>query len=340
MGQEKLLDISWSTIFKIGAGGLALYALFLTKDILVWVLFGVIVSVMLDPIVDALTRFRIPRAVAVATVYIAIFGCIAFLIWGTTPFFIGEVERFSQLLPQYFETLSPALRGLGITAFSSTQAFFDSVSGSAEKIAGNALNALFLVFGGIFSSIFVLSIAIFLSLDEKAVEKGIVSLFSKKYEAFALSVWEKSKNKVAAWFASRIIASLFVGLATCVSLILFHVEYPFSLGVLSFILNFIPVVGPLISALLIGVVVGLDSLLKAVFVISTFMLVQQIEGSILTPIITKKFLGIPPALVLIALAAGGELWGIMGAIMAVPLAGIVYEFLKDFLKKRKEEEIR
>ena len=94
----------------------------------------------------------------------------------------------------------------------------------------------------------------------------------------------------------------------------------------------------MITAVLIGIVVALDSPLQAVFVILAFILIHQIEGNILTPLLTKRFIGLPPSLVLISLAIGGELWGIMGAILAVPLAGILYEFLRDFLKRRKEEK--
>ncbi len=67
-----------------------------------------------------------------------------------------------------------------------------------------------------------------------------------------------------------------------------------------------------------------------------FVLIQQIEGGILTPILSKKFIGIPPVLVLVALFVGGKLWGFLGALLAIPLAGILFEFLRDFLKKRKD----
>jgi len=336
--QGKLLDISWGTIFKLGVAGLAVYILFLTKDIFVWVLFGLIISILFNPAIDFLQKRRIPRVLAAVGVYAVVFGILAFIIWGMAPFFINEVQRFSNLFPQYFETLAPALRGLGIAAFSDVQTFFNTLSGSLEQLAGNIFSALFVVFGGIFSTIFVLSIAIFLSIEEKSVERGIGLLFPKKYEVFALNLWEKSQRKVSGWFASRVITSLFVGVATYTTLLLFNVQYPFSLGLLATVLNFIPIVGPLITGLLVVVVVALDSALKALFILLAFTLIQQIEGSILTPLLTKRFLGIPPALVLISLAVGGQLWGIMGAILAIPLAGILFEFLRDFLKKRKEEE--
>ena len=336
--QARVLDISWNTILKLAVGGLVIYILFLTKDIVVWVLFGLIISILLDPAIDFLQRLRVPRVLGSIGVYSVIFGIVAFIIWGTAPFFVNEIQRFSKLFPQYFETLSPALRGLGIAAFSDVQTFFDALSLGVGKIANNIFAALFAVFGGIFSTIFVLSIAIFLSIEEKSIEKTIGVLFPKKYEAFALDLWAKSQRKVSGWFASRLLTSIFVGVATYLTLFLFNVQYPFSLGLVATVLNFIPIIGPLVTGLLLFILVALDSALKAVFILLAFTLIQQIEGNILTPLLTKRFLGIPPALVLIALAVGLQLWGIMGAILAIPLAGIIFEFLRDFLRKRKEED--
>lgn len=335
--QSRLLDISWSTILKIAVAGLVIYILFLTRDIMVWVLFGLIISILFDPAIDFLQRMRVPRVLGTIGMYSIFFGVLALIIWSMAPLFVGEIQRFSQLFPEYFETLSPIFQGLGIAAFSDVQTFFDALSLGVENIAGSIFSALFMIFGGIFSTIFVLSIAIFLSIEEKSIEKTIGLLFPKKYETFALDLWSRSQRKVSGWFASRLITSIFVGIATYLTLFLFNVQYPFSLGILATILNFIPIIGPLLTGLLLFIIVALDSTLKAIFILLAFTLIQQIEGNILTPLLTRRFLGIPPALVLIALAVGMQLWGIMGAILAIPLSGIIFEFLRDFLRKRKEE---
>ncbi len=337
MNSEKILDISWGTIFKIGITALVVYVLFLTRGIFVWVLFGIIISVLFDPAIDFLQRRRVPRVVGTFALYLAVFGVIAFIIYSAAPVFINEIQRFSQFFPRYFETISPIFKGLGVAAFSDIQSFIDATSGGIEKIASNVFSVLFSIFGGIFATFFVLSIAIFLSLEDKGIERTISVFFPKKYEAFALDLWAKSQRKVSAWFASRLLTSIFVAVVTYIVLLLFNAKYPFSLGLISGVLNFIPIVGPLIAGGLITMIVALDSVMKAVFVILAFMLIQQIEGNILTPLLTRKLIGLSPVVVLIALAIGGELWGIVGAILAIPIAGILFEFLRDFLKKRKEE---
>ena len=122
------------------------------------------------------------------------------------------------------------------------------------------------------------------------------------------------------------------------TLLLFDVRYPFSLSLLATISNFIPVVGPLVTVALLGIVIAFDSFTKALLVILAFTLIQQIENNVLTPILTKRFVGLHPVLVLIALTIGGKLWGVMGAILAVPLVGIFFEFFHDFIERKRKEE--
>ncbi len=73
-----------------------------------------------------------------------------------------------------------------------------------------------------------------------------------------------------------------------------------------------------------------------IVVLAAFTLIQQIENNILTPWLSKKFVEMSPALVLLALAVGGQLWGVLGAILAVPLVGVIAEFGKDYAQKRRE----
>ena len=336
--QESKLDISWGTIIKLSLAAIVVYVTFLIRHILLLVLFGLIISVLFEPAIDFFQKRKIPRSVAAIALYLLVFGLVAFIIYGTAPLFVNEIQRFSQLFPKYFETLAPGLAGLGVSAFSDSQSFINAVAGGVAKFSSSLFSALFVIFGGIFSTVFVITIAIFLSLEEKSTERFIAALFPKRYEALALDLLARAQKKVSAWFLTRIFSCIFVGVLMYISLWLFDVQYRFSLALFSGILNFIPIVGPLLMGLFIFLLVALDSLPKAIFVLIAFTLIQQIEGSILMPLLTKKFIGLSPALVLISLAIGGTLWGVMGAILAIPLAGILFEFLRDFIKKQKEEK--
>ena len=338
MNNEKILDISWGTFLKISLVIISFYVLYQIKDILVWFILALIISILFNPAIDFLRKLKIPRVLAVSFLYIGFFGVLALLVYLLVPIFVSEVQQFSQILPQYFEKISPSLKGLGIRLFEDTETLIDTLGGTLNKIAGNILNILFLIFGGIFTTLFILTCAVFLSLEEKGVEKSLILLFPKRYEAYVSSLWRRCQKRVSSWFLTRIFSCLFVGLISYIVFLLFKTPYPFSLGLMAGGLNFVPVVGPIITAIVLFIIISLDSISKAVFLLIVFTLIQLIEGNILLPILTRKFVGLSPVLVLMSLAIGGVLWGFLGAILAVPLAGIIFEFLKDFFKKRREEE--
>ena len=303
-----------------------------------WVLFALILSVLFSPAINFLWKKGLPRGVSVVLVYLSVFGILGFAIYTMAPIFISEIQKFSQVFPAYFEKISPPLRGLGIEAFENLEKFTGSLEKWLVSVSSNIFSALGAVFGGIFSTLTILIIALFISLEDKGMERMMAVFIPKKYEAFVLTLWEKSQRKVSGWFGSRILSSLFVGLMTLIVCFVLKADYAVSFAFLAFITNFIPFIGPIIAGLIIALFTALDSWLKALFILIAFFIIQQIEGNILTPILSRRFVGLPPALVLVSLIVGAKLWGIMGAILAIPIAGVLFEFLGDFLKRRKEEK--
>jgi len=338
MNGERVLDISWETILKISLALLCFYIIYLVRDILIWVIFALIISVLFNPAISFLHRLRTPRVLAVIFVYVAIFGILGLLIYWTAPMFISEIQQFSQRFPQYFEKISPPLRELGIEAFESLESFILALGELLKRASADILNALAVIFGGIASTVFILTIAFFISLEEKGIERVIGLILPSRYKAYILSLLEKSQAKASGWFGARLLACLFVGLAFFIALWLFKVKYAFTLALLAGVLNFIPILGPVVTGVIVFVFIALDSLWKAIFLLIIFILIQQVEGNILTPALTKKFIGLPPVLVLVSLAIGAKLFGILGAILAPVFAGVIFEFLKDFLREKKEAE--
>jgi len=338
MNGEKILDISWRTILKISIAAVCFYVLYSVKDILIWFIFALTISVLFNPAINFLQKRKIPRILGIVLVYVGFFGLLSFLVYLIIPLFASEIQGFLQSFPQYFEKISPPLKGLGFQAFENIESFLKTLGSTLEGMADNIFSILFTIFGGVFTALFVIITAIFLSLEEKTIEKTLILLFPKKYEAQVLDVWTRCQKKVSGWFGARILACLFVGVASYITFLLFNVEYPFTLALFAGVFNFIPYVGPLLTGIILFLIIFPTEAFKAIFVLIAFALIQQIENSILSPILMKKFVGLPPALVLISLVVGGKLWGLLGAILAVPLAGILFEFLREFLQKRKDKK--
>jgi predicted PurR-regulated permease PerM len=334
----KTLDISWGTILKIAVGLFTFYLIYLIRDILIWVIFGLIISVLFNPVIDFLQRKYFPRVVATILVYVLVFGTVGFLIYSIAPMFVTEIQQFSQSLPDYFDKISGPLQSLGIEAFQNFDTFTKAFEEGLTKASTSIFTAIGAVFGGIISTITIFSIALFLSLEEKGIDRVIGVLAPKKYEAFAMHLWTRTQKQVSGWFGARVLCCLFVGLTTFVTCYVLNIKYAVSFGLLAGVLDMIPLLGPVIAGAAIIMLVAATSWTKALFFIVAFVIIQQIEGNILSPVLTKKFIGLPAVLVLVAVMVGGKLWGLMGALLAIPIAGIMFEFIRDFLKKRKEEK--
>jgi len=337
--QEHALDISWESILKVALAGVIFYVLFLVRDIVIWFFFALIISVLFEPAIGFLKRFHVPRVMGVIFIYLTFFTLLAFSIYFTAPLFVTEIKQFSQLIPQYFESISPLFKELKIEALQNVESFTQALAGNLEKISSSIFDALATFFGGVASAFFIISIAFFLSLEERGVERVLRLLAPKKYEDYILALFDRCQAKVSGWFGARILACLFIMVASFVVFFLFKIKYAFVLAFLAGILNFIPFLGPAITGILLILFVGVaDSWMRALIVLVAFIVIQQVENNIISPILTKKFVGLPPVLVLVSIIVGGEIFGFLGAIFAIPVFGILYEFIREFLEKRKEEE--
>lgn len=336
--EKVAFELSWSTIAKLWILVAGLAAFYLLRDVLTLTIFALMVSILFGPLIDYVQKKGLPRTVSAVIVYLSVFGLLAFLLYFFVPLIILEISNFYDNFSQYFEKASPLFKGLGVESFTSLENFVDFAQKGLAQISRSVFSALFFLFGSIFTTLFVLFLAFFLSLEEKAIERMIFLLFPKEYESLALDVWKKCQKKVSGWFLSRILSSIFVGLMVFFSLLVIGADYSFSLGLLSAVSNLIPFAGPFISGGMIFLLILPVDFLKAFLALGLFVLIQQIEASIVTPILTKKFIDLPPALVLISLAIGGTLAGLWGAFLGIPLFGILFEFLHDFLKKKKETD--
>jgi predicted PurR-regulated permease PerM len=334
MNNEKILDISWKTFLKISLIVICFYFIYQIKEIIIWFVFALIISILFNPSIDFLQQRKIPRILGVIFVYFSVIGLFIFIIWLLIPIFSDEFQNFLYGFPEYFEKLSNFFKNVGLKEFEDMSGFLKMF----DSMRNNIFNILFAIFGGVLNTIFVITAAIFISIEEKFIDKILFLIFPKRYEKFALDIWERSQKKVSGWFIARLIACLFVAVFTYIVLLIFNVKYPFLLGLLAGIFNFVPYIGPLITGFILFLLTFPIEPLKTIFVIAAFILIQQIENNVLSPILMKKLINIPPILVLFSLVIGAKLWGFLGTLLIVPLSGILFEFIKEFLEERKKRE--
>ncbi len=338
---EKKLNVDWDFCLKITAVVIFLYFLYLLKNIIIWIVFAIVLAMLFNYIINFLEKKKIPRVVGVIITYFGLFSIAGLFFYWAAPVFLEDLKIFARNLPEYLGKISPVLEKAGIKFLSQPDSLFTILQSNLEKAGEGLVNALSVIFGGIQATLFIIFLAFFLSLEKDFLEKFLANFSPGKYKSYLFHLLPRAKKQVNSWFISRLIGMFFVGLLCFVVLEILNVEYSFILGLFFGITDLVPIIGPIFGGVIIAILVMMDSVTKALFVLAALIVIQQLEGNVLFPILFKKFAHLPPALVLIALVVGAKLWGLLGAILAIPLAGIIFELIKDYLnikRKRKEKE--
>ncbi len=333
------LHMDWQTVAKLALLVICLYLIFILKDVIIWFVFALVISVLFNFLIDGLQKRRVPRIISTTILYLGFFALLGFFIYKTAPILLYELQEFVANLPAYLKKISPFFEKLGITSFKNSKVFMGSLQNNLNNAGGSFSNALASIFGGAASTALVVAMAFFISLERQFVEKILSAFSPPQYKEYLFGLWRRSKKKVSGWFVTRLIGIAFVGFGMYVILMILNVKYAFILALIAGILDLLPFIGPLVAGIALFSVVSLVSFPQAIFVILSFFIIQEIENHILFPVIFKKLIGLSPVLVLVAFAVGGELWGAAGAILGIPLAGVVYEIIKDYLIKRQRHEL-
>ena len=336
-GKEKSFDISWQAITKIVLAVFAVYFLYLVKDILFLVFASLVISVLFNPAISFLQKLKISRGIATATAYLLFLGLLFFSIYWVMPVFKNEIYQIVQRFPFYFEKVAPFLSGIGFEAFQNINTFLEALREWLVGISTSGiLDSVTAVFGGMFLTVTILSLAVFFSLEERGIEAAIKVALPRKYENKVLEIWNRTQIKISGWFAARFLSMVFVGILAALLCLVLDISYPVFFGIMAFITDLIPFIGPLIFGVILFLFALIDTWQKAVLAAIGVIIIHQIEGNVVTPLLTRKFMEFPATLVLISLLVGEQLWGLAGAILAIPLFGLVYDFAREFLEKNKD----
>ena len=198
--------------------------------------------------------------------------------------------------------------------------------------SGGVLNTLTAIFSNFVNIISIFIISIYTSLDWENLKEKFYALFSGTLRDKVEEAVCEIEEKIGHWVKGQLILMLSVGVLSFVGLVILGVDYPLALGIIAGMLEFIPMFGPFIAAVVAGFVGFSTSLTMGLAVMVWFLIVQEIENTLLVPKIMQKASGFSPLFVLLAILAGGEFFGIVGVILAVPLSMIGVIILKKVLK--------
>jgi predicted PurR-regulated permease PerM len=341
--KTQAINISSSTILRVIFIILFLVFLYLIRDIIVIFIFALIVASAMTPIVNVLEKIKIPRVIGTLIVYILFFGIITFLLYLVIPSIARDFEKFSSNFPDYVEKLM--LKFQSITErFSKYQRVVDqfavvlnNIRDFLKRSTSNLFSTALNVFGGVFSFFLILVISFYISVQKKGIQRVLTAIIPLHYRDYLLDLWERAQKKLGRWLQGQLFLGLIVGSMVYVGLYFLDVKYALILALIAGVFEIFPYIGPVLASIPAIIIGLLQAPILGLWVIILYFAVQQIENYLIVPLVIGKVVGLNPIVVILALLIGGKLGGIPGMILSVPLTAVFAEFLKDLIKKRKQE---
>lgn len=295
-----------------------------------------LLAYMADPLADRLQKLRMPRTLAVVSVFLITFFVLALLVLLVGPLVKTQVAALFKALPditrQVEQEWLPRIfdwlkidqgEGVGIGAF--LERYSDMVGSWSGKIllgvgkSGGVLAAAVL-------SLFLIPILTFYMLrDWDAFKVYLGSLVPDSQRETVLQLAKETDDVLGAFFRGQILVMLALGIIYSLGLSLVGLEFAIAIGVVAGLVSFVPYLGFVFGIVLAGLTVVMEPnpLWNLAGVVATFGIAQMIEGSVLTPKLVGDRIGLHPVIVIFAVAAGGQLFGFFGILLALPAAAVL-----------------
>lgn len=327
-----------------GAAGVAVTVLaaemiVVARETLLLIGLALFIAIGLEPAVSWLVRHRVPRAAAVLAVFLAVLGAVGGFLAIAIPQLVSQGAAFAVQVPAYLEQLQNRNTVLGSLneRFGVTDGLRDAVSGGSETIVNGVLGAGAIVLGVLSSTLIVLVLTVYFLADLPRMRRGMYRLVPHSRRPRVILIGDEVFAKVGAYVLGIIVLSLIAGSSSLVWMLIFGVPFPLLLAIMVTLLDVIPVIGTYTAAVVVTLVASTVSL-PVGLATAAFMIVYRIvEDYVLVPRIIGRAVQVPGLLTVVALLLGGVLLGIVGAVVAIPVAAAVLLVVREVLVPRLDE---
>ncbi|MEK7519981.1 MAG: AI-2E family transporter [Patescibacteria group bacterium] len=342
MLKNQPVNISLASIVKVAFVVLGLWFLYLVKEIVALLFLAIIIASAIAPLADLFERKRIPRMGTVIVVYLLCVAAFVLVLYLIIPPIVDELKQLAGLIPEYYETVTKQIfkttRGISPDAAKNAQEFLITFGEKIRSVTSGFLSVVAGAFGGVVAFGAVLVTSFYLAIQRRGVEDFLRLVTPKANEAYVVDLWTRVEHKLGRWLQGQLLLALIVGVTVFIGLSFIGVPYALLLGVAAALFEIVPIVGPLLSAVLGISLAIIISPFLALLTLVFYVILQQVENHILVPLLMKRVTGLNPVVVIVALLAGAHLGGVLGMIIAVPLATIAGELLDDFAKHKATDK--
>ena len=320
------------TVLTVAAVVLIVAALYAAREALMLIYVSALIAMGFSPLVRVIerrkgkTKRRVPRVLAILVIYLAIIGVIVVLLGViVVPPLIDQASTLWGKLPQQFKKLQAVLikDKLLTHTVSLQEAVQSAPAGSGGNAVGTVLLAVWTVGGGVFGIITILILSFYLLIEAEPLFKYFVRFVNEPHRAHVTTASREVVSKVSAWLRAQMLLAGVMGTFAAIGLGMMGEPFFYVVALVAAIGETIPIVGPIIGGTAAVAVAFTSSPKLALEVGIYFLVLHQLEANILVPKIMERRVGVSPVTVMVALLIGGALWGLVGAILAIPTAAIL-----------------
>lgn len=343
MKKEKIvIDVSYESILRFFLVSFSLFFLYYIKDVIFIILIAVLLALIMEPAVDGMQKEnKIPRVFGAGLLFMSVFTVLGMIVYTVAPILAKEVGQLAANIPGYvnqFDVEYFASNRQNFGMFSSNfQSILSSASDSLASATTSLLSGALGFFGGVLSAILIFVISFYLVIEDNGIEKFVKASVPNDLQPQFMRIVKKIEAKMGRWFVGQITLGFIVGFLSFVGLYAIGVPYALALALIAGLFELIPYIGPTLSAIPAMLVALTISPGTMVLVFILYFFIQQFENHLIVPKVMEKSVGLHPVIIIFAALIGGQLAGVPGIVLAIPVATIISIILEDIKYENNRE---
>lgn len=304
--------------------GLA-YFLWLVASILLLVFAAILLAVLLSAFADLIGRYTpIPQQWTLTTATLVV----ATLVIGFLVLFGSQIGgQVSQMLEKLPQAINAAGSRVGISN-ASEQLEKAISSGPGPSVLSQAAGFGYTVIGALADLVLVVVSSVYLAADPRLYRRGTVKLLPPSQHDRIFDAMDVTGNALVLWFAGQLVTMTLVGAVSGLAYWWIGLPSPLALGIIAGVTNFVPFLGPLLGAIPALIFAFASDLQTVLWTLGAIFIIQQFEGNVVTPLVQRRAVSMPPALALFSIVVFGFLFGWPGVFLAVPLTVALFVLVK------------
>lgn len=300
---------------------------------------------------------KLKRPICLILTYLIALGIVSLLIWVIIPDIIETITYLAEKLPSFvvtardwaesllqkFNLAEKGLPDIKIDWSALAKTATDWLSGYSGKIVGDAVGITTSVFSGLFDTVFSIVISVYILAQKEKIGRFVKRLINafvpEKITQVIYHISFKTYECFSRFIGGQLIESLILGVLCYIGMLIFGMPNALVISVLICVTSLVPIVGATVGVIIGFLLIVISNPIKALFFVLFVLILQQIEGNLIYPKVVGKAVGLPGVIVVSAVLVGGNIGGVLGALLGVPTSAVIFILLKEAIAIKQKKKI-